>query len=504
MASIPKVKVTFDADLDGLKRGTAAAENEVSGFSKSVDKFGAMAKAAFAAAAAAAAAYAVKLGVDGVKAAIEDEQAQSRLAQTLKAAAGATDQTVAATEKFISKMQLATGVADTDLRSAMGRLTLSTNSVEKSQELLSLALDISKARGLSLESVSNALGKAYDGQTTALGKLGIGLSSSELKGKSFTEVQQRLSDLFGGAAAKNAETFQGKIDIMKQRFGEFQESVGQKVIPILMQLFDFIDKNIGPAFEWFMKNAVEPVTEAIARNKDEFKAYYNFIKDNILPIIGGALMLGIKGLGMAASGIIDAVGAAIRFLEPIINAAVDGINLVIRGINLIKSGADIPYLKHMNTTPVYTGNPNIKTGGSSTSATSISSSFMGNLGGNTSSSSSTGSTSSSGNTIGTAVKVIAKAKQDITDIAGAFDNFASGTTTLAGINAASNKPFAFGTSGVNTNTLAGVMAASAVTINVNAPSVIDQQGFSNAVIDALNSSTYRGTAGGGMLAGLAI
>ena len=55
MATIPKVKVTFDADLDGLKRGTASAENELDGFSGKVAKFGEMAKAAFAAAAAAAA-----------------------------------------------------------------------------------------------------------------------------------------------------------------------------------------------------------------------------------------------------------------------------------------------------------------------------------------------------------------------------------------------------------------------------------------------------------------
>lgn len=111
MASIPKVKITFDADLDGLKRGTASAENELNGFGKSVEKFGAMAKAAFAAAAAAAAAYAVKLGVDGVKAAIEDEQAQARLAQTLKNATGATNEQIAATEKFISSMQMEIGRA---------------------------------------------------------------------------------------------------------------------------------------------------------------------------------------------------------------------------------------------------------------------------------------------------------------------------------------------------------------------------------------------------------
>ena len=64
--------------------------------------------------------------------------------------------------------------------------------------------------------------------------------------------------------------------------------------------------------------------------------------------------------------------------------------------------------------------------------------------------------------------------------------------------AASNKPFAFGTSGVNTNSLAGIMAASntpTVTINVNAPSIIDEEAFSRATANALNNSTFRGTNG---------
>lgn len=490
--AVPKVKVTFDADLDGLKRGTASAESTVEGFGGKVEKFGKMAAAAFAAAAAAAATYAVKLGVDGVKAAIEDEQAQARLAQTLQAAAGATDKTIASTEKFISKMQLATGVADTDLRNALGRLTLSTNNVEKSQELLALALDISKARGLSLETVANALGKAYDGQTTSLGKLGIGLSSAELKTMTFQQTQDRLSQLFGGAAARNADTFQGKIDIMRQRFAEFQESVGQQVIPILMKLFDFIDQKISPAFEWLKANAIDPVTNAIMQNKDTFIGYYNFLKDNILPLIGGALMTGIKALGTAAAGIVNAVAAAIRFLEPIINAAIDGINLIIRGINLIKIGADIPLLGKLSTTPTYTGNPNLKSSGGSTSAGDISS------GGIVPTPTITMPSGSSGTSSGAKAPITTTATAAQLLAANAYVN----TNTLSGILAASDRPYGidnltFSPNQPNTTTLAGIMKASAmptsVTINVNAPSVIDQQGFSNAVVDALNNSTYRGT-----------
>ena len=70
--------------------------------------------------------------------------------------------------------------------------------------------------------------------------------------------------------------------------------------------------------------------------------------------------------------------------------------------------------------------------------------------------------------------------------------------------AASNQPFRFGTSGVNTNTLAGVMAASnqAVVINVNAPSIIDEEGFTRALNNAQNNSFFRGTGGATNLVGI--
>jgi len=41
------------------------------------------------------------------------------------------------------------------------------------------------------------------------------------------------------------------------------------------------------------------------------------------------------------------------------------------------------------------------------------------------------------------------------------------------------------------------MGEAGITINVNAPSVIDQEGFSRAMVDALNVATNRGTGGGG-------
>jgi hypothetical protein len=240
------------ADIDNLQKGLKKADTEIETFGDKVSAFGKKAAAAFAVAAAAAAAYGTKLAIDGVKAAIEDEQAQLRLANALREATGATDAQIKATEDMILQTSLATGVADDQLRPAFQRLAVSTKDTVEAQNLLNLALDISKGRGLELETVANALGRAQDGNTTALGRLGLGLSKAELSTLSFTEVQAKLSDLYGGAAAANAETFQGKIDRLKVGFDEAKESLGVALLPQVERFIGFLNDTGIPTLNAFI------------------------------------------------------------------------------------------------------------------------------------------------------------------------------------------------------------------------------------------------------------
>ena len=175
-----------------------------------------------------------------------------RLAAALRSATGATDAQIKATEDMILKTSLATGVADDKLRPAFQRLAVSTKDTTKAQELLNLALDISKGRGIELETVANALGRAQDGNTTALGRLGLGLSKSELATLSFTDVQQKLADLYGGAAAANAETFQGKIDRLKIGFDEAKESLGVALLPQVEKFITYLNDTGIPTLNGFI------------------------------------------------------------------------------------------------------------------------------------------------------------------------------------------------------------------------------------------------------------
>ena len=529
------LKLSILGDVDGLNKSLKTASGDVDTFGDKVGKAGIAIGKAFAAAAAAAGAAAIAIGVEGVKAAIADEKAQTQLALALENATGATQAQIKATEDSILQMSLATGVADDELRPALGRLVRSTGDITKAQDLLATALDISAATGKPVEAIANSLSKAYDGNTAALGKLGVGLSTAELKTMSFEEVQGRLTELFGGAAARNADTYAGKIARVQVAFGEAKEAVGTALLPILDKLLQFINQNALPAINAFtdafsitgsagfgkiisdvagiLKSIVTPIFNAfkdtfdrikktVIENKDEFAAFFDVIKA-AAPVIGRVLGEAFSAIGKVADVVLNVIANVLGAIKPLINTAIDGINLLIRGINLVKPGSDIQPIPKIggssgSTTTGALGNFSMSTGmvSSTPSGAGVTTTSSGLVTGG-------GTTTSSGLVTGggSVATVAAKAAEAITNIAGAFDNFTSGTTTLAGIEAASTRGFSFGTSGVNTNTLAGILAASqqpSVVVNFNGVTT-DPEGTARVLVNTLNNSFYRGTGGANSL-----
>ena len=374
MAGIPKIKITFDADFDQLKAGVKGAQNEVEGFGSKMGGFAKKAGAAFAAAGAAAAAYAGVLLVDGVKSAIEDEAAQAKLATTLENVTGATKNQISAVEDYITQTALANGITDDVLRPSLDRLVRSTKDVQKAQELQTLALDIAAGTGKDLKTVSEALGKAYDGNLGALKKLGVGIDESIIKSKNFDAAAAALATTFEGQASKQAETFQGKMARLTVAFDEAKETVGSYVLDALTPLVsNFVDKGIpaiqdfaknlgetlGPAFgqifktikedllpilvSWWkflyeevipaigkvvgpilegLKSAFDKVKKAISDNSEELKPFYGFLEviwefidTYLVPILGGAFKTALEGIGTIAATLVTAFSKLVTFLN---------------------------------------------------------------------------------------------------------------------------------------------------------------------------------------------
>jgi hypothetical protein len=497
MAGSRTLKLSILADVDNLKKNLDTGSKEVEGFGGKLEKFGKVAAAAFAAAAAAAAAYAAKLAIDGVKAAIEDEAAQNRLANALKNVTGATEDQINAVEQQITKLSLANGVADDKLRPAYQRLATATGDLSKASGALTLALDISAATGKDVEAVSNALGKAYEGNTTALARLGIGMSTAEIKTLGLDGTMQQLAKTFGGAATVQANTLEGQIARLKVGFDEAKESVGAALLPIIQKFMDYIVNTFIPMLQKAKAAAVDPIITAFNNNREALEDLWFFTKTYLVPVFEGALIGAITNVGKAVGGIINIIGSVVNAIKGLVSGAIDAINKIIEAYNRIPLLPNVPTISKPSLGSSSGGGGSITLPGGGGTVTVPSPSGGGGFtgGGSTSSGSSAstggGATSVAGSVAKTAEKVAEKVAEAV------IDWMPTMTGTVAGFRAFESGDV-INTAGIPSNfDVAGVRAADAgITIVVQAPSAIDEEGFTRAVVDALNQTQAR-TGGGG-------
>lgn len=131
---------------------------------------------------------------------------------------------------FINKLELATGVAGDKLTNAFISLSQATGDASTAQKILSTALDVSLGTGKDLNTITNALQRAYKGETTALAKLRIGYTTTELKGRKFEDVIKDLQERFDGAAGKATDTFAGKMARLSAAVEQAKEAFGEGLV----------------------------------------------------------------------------------------------------------------------------------------------------------------------------------------------------------------------------------------------------------------------------------
>ena len=224
--------IVLAADISRLSKGLRSAQGDLDHFGGRLGSLGSTLSAALVpgllGAAAAAGTLAVAMGVQGVKAAIAEESANAKLAKTLENLGfqSATEEVQA----FIETQMRATGVADDLLRPAYDRLIRSTHDIGAANDALALSMDVSAGTSASLQQVTNALGKAYDGNFGALSKLGAGIDKATIATGDMDLITAKLAQTFGGQAATQAETFGGQLQQLKTAGEELAEAFGKGVI----------------------------------------------------------------------------------------------------------------------------------------------------------------------------------------------------------------------------------------------------------------------------------
>jgi hypothetical protein len=487
------------ADIDAFTKNLDKGAKDVDDFGDKLSKFGGVAAKAFAVAAAAAAAYAVKIGVDGVKAAIEDEAAQAKLATTLKNATGATDAQIAATEKYLSTLAIQTAKSDGELRPALERLALSTNSVKEAQDLLEVSTRVSVNSGVELQTVANAIAKAQDGNTTSLAKLGIGLSAAEIKGKSFAEILAMINKIYPDLGA-NADTLAFKMEQMRIGFDEAKETIGFALLPIMENLIKFINEQALPAFNAFIagltgnEGAVEGLDatgvaaydlgftiRSLAKSVGELAAVFSTDGKSSLD----GFVTALNFVAQTATVVVTIIKELISFIVEMANQVISFLNLFGAGISKIKSIQGTAFASAYGSQSFATGGaPSAISGGGSFAAAlgGLGGSGGGILGG-MGSAGGGGSTGGAGTSRSSQIAALNKLQDDAAKLqdlldqatgAGAYD-----PATMARAAALQN------------------LQANEARFNITVNGAIDAESTARQIVSILNDSTARGTLGAG-------
>ena len=322
MAGSRTLKLSILAETKDLVAGLNTASKETQTFGDKATEFGKKAALAFAVAGTAALAFAA----DAVKAAAQDALAQEKLAETIRATTNATTAQIAGVEDYITATSIAVGITDDELRPAFSRLVRSTKDTEEAQRLLNLALDLSVAAGKPVETVANALGRAYDGNTAALGKLGLGLDANLLKSKDNEAIIKSLETTYGNFAEGAAETAAVKFERIRIATDEAKESIGAALLPIVQELSDYVLTTVVPNLESFINGltgqgslteASQNATDGAFKFGEQVKKVIKTVislKDELI-VVGGVL----AGL-FVVSKISSAVIATIALIKTVITA----------------------------------------------------------------------------------------------------------------------------------------------------------------------------------------
>jgi hypothetical protein len=258
---------------------------------------------------------------DATKGAIEDTAAQELLTKALKNNTAATDAQIAANEDWISTQGKLLGVTDSDLRPAIAKLATQTGSLEKAQQGASLAMDIAAATGKPLSAVTDALAKAYGGNTRALAKLDPKLRDLVKEGLDAEGAMSVLADTFGGAATTKANTAEGQFQRLAVSLDETKETIGTALLPIVEKVLPFLTR-MG---DWASENTTTFLV--------------------IAGVIGGiaAAVVLVNG----AMAVFTAVMTVATVAQTLFNAAMalNPVTLIVIGIGLLIAALVIAYKK---------------------------------------------------------------------------------------------------------------------------------------------------------------
>jgi tRNA C32,U32 (ribose-2'-O)-methylase TrmJ len=371
-------------------------EKKTQSFGDKLGEFGKKAGLALAAATAAVGAFAIKIAVDGVKAASDLSESVSKVgvlfgdssakieafAEQAAQSLGQTKQQALDAASTFAIFGKSAGLAGDDL-------------VKFSTDFTTLASDLASFNNTSPEDAIQAIGAALRGETEPLRRYGVLLDDASLRQaalslgiirttkEALTPQQKVLAaqELIYQQTSAAQGDFQRTSDglansqrILNAQLANIRTEIGEALLPIVLKLTQIFTNNVLPVIQGVADafsskagglgeglfefvdgvklfllpiidgaiNAFNDIKGAIRENIDEFQSFFNVVK-SLAPIIGTTIGAALNVVGDIAAVVINVISNVLGVISGIVNKAIDAINFIIRAVNRIP-GVNIPQI----------------------------------------------------------------------------------------------------------------------------------------------------------------
>ena len=209
---------------------------------------------------------------ESIKLTGEQELQEKKLAQAMKSTGKFTEKTFKSFKTYAKELQEVTRSGDEAILSVMAMLQTFKLEEDVLKDATLATLDLAAATGQDLQSAAILLGKAAVGEIGTLSRYGIIIDQAKFKAEGFQVVLDELAVEFGGQAQAQAETFIGRMDQMKNTFGDIREELGDAFIPTLTRLTEWFTKS---------KDVAGPLGQAIGGVASPFEKLQGWIGDAV-------------------------------------------------------------------------------------------------------------------------------------------------------------------------------------------------------------------------------
>lgn len=307
MGDAQNIQVVISA-VDKTKEAIASATAGLGGFKNNLQAlqpaFRTM--AVVGTVAFAAVAGVIKTSIDAAKEA-EIEMAKFNTTMNTMGSAGkkAKDQLIA-----LSRATVKLGFDDEDAANSLAKFFQRTGDVTDAQKLLTVAMDLSRAKSIDLLTATTLVNQVLSGNGRVLKQYGIDIKETA----SPLEALGILHDRVAGQAEAFANTFGGKMEILSGQMTNMKEAIGSAFIPVLSNLAAKLIPIVNSVTVWIEKNP--ELTEKILLLSAALTGLVAFVG-----VLGVSLPIIVKAVqGLAAAFSFVLANPIILFIAAVIAA----------------------------------------------------------------------------------------------------------------------------------------------------------------------------------------